>query len=275
MEYISLTMKEGTSEEEAVTLLHHFGAEVLFTSYNEITNILEIAILYKGDIHELHKQLPIIDLIGYKIYEDVDWNEQWELHCDGYRDGSVEIDLKKYTREDSDVVLKMQSGPGFGDLSHPTTQLVLQMMAKHVYGRSVLDVGCGSGVLALSALALGANSVIGVDIDPRAIIHAEENLKQNQFSERALFGTVDAMRAWISTMGECLILMNMIRSEQEIAWQSVNALLDFNYEIFTSGVRVDERSEYLDQVEKWGWIQLDEVEIDGWLGFRFTKSSKS
>ncbi|MEC7839217.1 MAG: 50S ribosomal protein L11 methyltransferase [Chlamydiota bacterium] len=271
MEYISLTLKVGTSEEEAVTRLHEFGAEVLFTSYNEITDVLEIAILYSGDIEELHRENPFIDLIGYKIYEDVDWNEQWELHCEGYEKGLVEFDLNKYTDQDCSVTVKMQPGPGFGDLSHPTTRLVLQMMGKYVYGRSVLDIGCGSGVLTLSALALGANSVIGIDIDERAIAHASENLKLNHFSKKSLFGTVDTLGSSILEQGECLILMNMIRSEQQVAWDSVKEYLDFNYEVFTSGVQSTEREEYLEQVDTWGWILLDEVEEDGWLGFRFTR----
>ena len=75
--------------------------------------------------------------------------------------------------------VKIEPGPGFGDASHPTTLLTLQLISRLVAGRDILDIGCGSGILSLSALALNAASVIGYDIAFEAILHSIQNAKLN------------------------------------------------------------------------------------------------
>lgn len=78
------------------------------------------------------------------------------------------------------VNLVLDPGLAFGTGSHPTTRLCLQWLADHVRGgESVLDYGCGSGILAIAALKLGAARALGVDIDPQAVQAAEQNARRN------------------------------------------------------------------------------------------------
>lgn len=80
----------------------------------------------------------------------------------------------------SAINLRLDPGLAFGTGSHPTTHLCLQWLDKHLAGgEAVLDYGCGSGILAIAALKLGAGSAVGVDIDPQAILASHDNAAQN------------------------------------------------------------------------------------------------
>jgi ribosomal protein L11 methyltransferase len=81
------------------------------------------------------------------------------------------------------VVVRLDPGLAFGTGTHPTTALCLQILdSLPLQGRSVIDYGCGSGILALAALKLGAASAIVVDLDPQALLATRENARQNQVS---------------------------------------------------------------------------------------------
>jgi ribosomal protein L11 methyltransferase len=78
------------------------------------------------------------------------------------------------------IILELDPGLAFGTGSHPTTRLCMEWLEKHPpLGKSVLDYGCGSGILAIVAKKLGAEQVDGVDIDPQAIVSAEFNASRN------------------------------------------------------------------------------------------------
>jgi ribosomal protein L11 methyltransferase len=85
------------------------------------------------------------------------------------------------TPPDPDAInLMLDPGLAFGTGSHPTTRLCLRWLERQIAGgETVLDYGCGSGILAIAALKLGAGHAVGVDIDPNAIAIAESNAKRN------------------------------------------------------------------------------------------------
>ena len=83
------------------------------------------------------------------------------------------------------VVLDLEPGLAFGTGTHETTRLCLELLEKYlVPGCDFLDMGCGSGILAVAALLLGAKSAVGVDIDPLAVKTAVENANTNKVGER-------------------------------------------------------------------------------------------
>lgn len=98
-----------------------------------------------------------------ELNEYVDWGVQWSEHTPDFKEYALEIDLSKCTPLKRHFPsLRLKAGPGFGDLSHPTTRLTLAMMAPHVFDQEVIDMGCGSGILSLAASLLGARRVIRI-----------------------------------------------------------------------------------------------------------------
>lgn len=89
------------------------------------------------------------------------------------------------------VIVELDPGLAFGTGTHPTTALCLQWLdSADLHGKTVIDYGCGSGVLAIAALKLGAAAAFAVDIDPQAVTATADNAHRNGVSERLRVGTV-------------------------------------------------------------------------------------
>jgi len=189
----------------------------------------------------------------------VDWEEQWQTHAPGYDNGFLTIPISGY----GDV--RLRPGPGFGDLSHPSTRVVLEMMPGNVSGRPVVDIGCGSGILSLCASAMGSVEVYGIDISSEALLHAEENRRFNRM-DNVHFSFPDEL---LFVPENPVILMNMIQSEQIAAWESLRQFHALKATLITSGILLEEKDKYLDQAASWNWMLKHSVENEGWLGFIF------
>ncbi|GHC48546.1 ribosomal protein L11 methyltransferase [Alcaligenes pakistanensis] len=115
-------------------------------------------------------------------------------------------------QEGDDGLVRIELDPGlaFGTGSHPTTHLCLDWLAHHVQpGQTVLDYGCGSGILAIAARKLGAGTTVGVDIDEQAVIATRYNAQVNQVEVEGLLP--DAMPAGQTDLVVANILANPLR----------------------------------------------------------------
>ena len=101
---------------------------------------------------------------------------------------------------DAPAVVEVDPGEAFGAGTHPSTRLLADWLAEHVAsGERVLDVGCGSGVLALVAARLGAAEVVGIDIEPAAVAVAEANARRNGLDKVTAFSTAPVGGAELGT----------------------------------------------------------------------------
>jgi ribosomal protein L11 methyltransferase len=118
--------------------------------------------------------------------EDEDWAHAWKSFFRPFRVGRhfvVRPTWEPWDAAADDRILAIDPGMAFGTGTHPTTQLCLELIEERVAaGASVLDVGTGSGILAIAAAALGAAPVVGVDLDPIAVAAARANLPANPSS---------------------------------------------------------------------------------------------
>ena len=123
-----------------------------------------------------------------------DWATEWRRGFGAQRIGKRLLLHPSWEPADSkpgDVVLTIDPENAFGSGDHETTRLVLQLLDEHIRGgERVLDVGCGSGVLSIAAVRLGAASAVGTDIDPDAVVVAQRNAELNGATERVRFSTV-------------------------------------------------------------------------------------
>jgi ribosomal protein L11 methyltransferase len=199
---------------------------------------------------------------------EIDWHAQWANSGAIERDGYFEIDLSKILGRNTPP-LKMLPGGGFGDLSHPTTVLTLKLMARLVQERCLIDIGCGSGILSLAAALLGASEAIGIDIDSAALEHAVANATFNKFDMPLSFIKPESLPQ-PRARTPLLIAMNMIYSEQEVAWATLPQLHVKGIDCITSGILQEHKDHYLAICRKWGWRLISTMKMKGWLAFHFT-----
>jgi ribosomal protein L11 methyltransferase len=127
----------------------------------------------------------------FRTIEDEDWMAAWKKHYRPILIGKKLLILPAWIeREDSGrVAVKIDPSMAFGTGTHPTTQLCLEMVEEFTRpGLDVIDVGCGSGILSVAALKLGAGHALGVDIDNAAVISSKENAAANGVLERLEVG---------------------------------------------------------------------------------------
>jgi ribosomal protein L11 methyltransferase len=130
---------------------------------------------------------PIGELTTRTVHE-ADWAEAWKAHFPVLRVGRrlvIRPTWRRHRRQPDDVVLALDPGMAFGTGLHPTTRLCLagvEAIADRglIDGARVLDVGCGSGILAIAAAKLGASEILGVDTDPIAIEATDANAARNE-----------------------------------------------------------------------------------------------
>lgn len=216
----------------------------------------------------LLKRFPFIQYAEYEELGDINWEEQWKLHGFNFHDGYVHIDVPEAITADWKQI-KLLPGGGFGDMSHPSTRLVLKMMQNVVKGKTVFDIGCGSGVLALVAVALGAQEVFAIDIDGQALDHSKENADLNGMNGKIHFYLTPEFSKVLDPNEKSVILMNMVISEQMEAWSSLKTLHSMKGISLTSGILSEQKEEYLKLVKSWGWKLEEELEEDGWLALKF------
>jgi ribosomal protein L11 methyltransferase len=127
----------------------------------------------------------------WSVYEDIGWSKRWREFFKPLEIGNRLVicpSWEEYKPNAAQRVLKLDPGMAFGTGQHPTTRGTLLLLDKHLTtGDRILDVGCGSGILAIASLLLGAKQAIGIDNDPDAVIIAQENAIQNGLSEQAEF----------------------------------------------------------------------------------------
>ncbi|MBN1564959.1 MAG: 50S ribosomal protein L11 methyltransferase [Anaerolineae bacterium] len=157
----------------------------------------------------------------FKVIQEENWAEAWKVHYKPLRLGRhLYIRPQWITETDAkpdEIVLVLDPGTAFGSGTHPTTQLCLiaiEDMLADWPGINVLDLGCGSGILGIAALKLGAAHVLGVDIDDLAIKATTQNATYNEVQDRITTqeGGLEAVKAQQAASGQQfdLLLCNIL-----------------------------------------------------------------
>lgn len=122
-----------------------------------------------------------------EVLEDKDWERAWmdNYHPMCFGDRLWVVPSWTPPPEPNAINLLLDPGLAFGTGTHPTTALCMEWLdGLDLQGKTVIDYGCGSGILAVAALLLGAKEAYGIDLDPQALIATKENAKRNGVSER-------------------------------------------------------------------------------------------
>jgi ribosomal protein L11 methyltransferase len=149
-------------------------------------------------VHALTELVPDLtpERIAFRVVEDQDWTRAWmDLFHPmqfGRRLWIYPWNVEPPADGDA-IVVRLDPGLAFGTGTHPTTALCLEWLdAQDLAGKTVIDYGCGSGVLAIAALKLGAARVVGVDNDPQALAASRDNAERNGVADRLVLVAPEA-----------------------------------------------------------------------------------
>ena len=126
--------------------------------------------------------------IDAQSVHDEDWSEVWKKFYKPFRAGRnlvVKPTWELYDPQPGDKIIEIDPGMAFGSGTHETTGMCLELLEEAMKGgESVIDVGTGSGILAIGAAMLGAKDVLAIDIDPTAVRVAQENIEHNGLTDK-------------------------------------------------------------------------------------------
>ena len=205
-----------------------------------------------------------------------DWAYSWQKYYQPLTIGERLYVVPEWERgkpvPEGRAALYLNPGLTFGTGAHATTQLCLESVEAHtIPGRNVLDLGCGSGILSIAALCLGASHARAVDIDPKAVDVAYENAELNNiFKDRYLVqaGNVLAdkrMAADIAKQKYHLVLANIVADVIIPLSAQVPALLEEDGVFLCSGIIDTRADEVAAAIEQNGLTILKRRERNGWV----------
>lgn len=203
-----------------------------------------------------------------------DWVNNWKQYFHAIPIGKKLLIRPLWEEEydtDGRIVLNIEPGLAFGTGSHPTTKLCLETLEKYIDKNStVLDIGCGSGILSIASLLLGAKSAFGVDIDKLAVKTAIENAKENGF-EAPVFNAVNGNLSEKVSGKYNIIVANIVADIIMEFNKEVGSFLDENGIYITGGIINIRKEEVVNSFEQNGFEIIANYEEKGWNVFVCTR----
>ena len=172
---------------------------------------------------------------------------------------------RDYTPGPDDVVVTLDPGAAFGNGLHPSTQLCLVVLEERLRpGMRVLDVGCGSGILAIAAAKLGAAAVDALDVEPLAVRVARENVERNELTTpvRVKVGTIEPTPEYAGRYD--LVVANILTNVIVRLAPALAAALALGGRLLTSGITADHAGTVRDALAAAGLTAIEHRELESW-----------
>ena len=174
-------------------------------------------------------------------------------------------------------IIRLDPGSAFGTGSHPSTRLCIEALENYPpAGQNIADLGCGSGILSLTALKLGAKRAYAVDIDSLAILATNINSALNYIPKKALnvsLGSIDELEANISEEKIDLILCNILAPVLKSLGSGFKKIISQKGKVILSGLLVDQIEELQEYFSTLGWKVFDIKTKEQWALIALTLNS--
>jgi len=269
----AVTMRDGANQPiyepplgttplwDKVTLVALFDAEQPLAFQME-----QLSALYESEYGQAFPQYKL------ELVEDKDWIREWMDTFKPMPFGKrLWICPSWLEPEDPSAVnLKLDPGLAFGTGTHPTTALCLKWLdGQKIENKTIVDFGCGSGILGIAAMLLGAKSLVGIDIDPQAILASDENTERNDIRKDkvAFFLPEDAP----ATQAD-LVLANILAGPLVELKDAILSYLLPGGQLVLSGILASQAQEVADAYSQACTI-VGITEEDGWVRIDATRHS--
>jgi ribosomal protein L11 methyltransferase len=205
--------------------------------------------------------------ISVATIDERNWNEEWEKTLQPIRVTDRIVVTPSWHMSGAThhgVVLIIDPKMSFGTGYHESTRLALMLIERHVRaGVRMLDVGTGTGILAIAAVKLGAGLAVGVDTDEWSYKNAQENARLNQVQEKVTVLRGDLSALAFEQFG--LIAANIQRNILEAMLPALRIHLEQDGQIILSGLLQEDREPMLEALLQQGFRQIDELREGQWI----------
>lgn len=206
-----------------------------------------------------------------EVLQDQTWERSWMEHFHPMQFGNSlwVCPTGQEKTATNTVCLTLDPGLAFGTGTHPTTSLCLQWLAnQEIKNKTLIDYGCGSGILAVAALLLGAKKAYAIDIDPQAITATLENAKKNNVLDKIVCYTPNQL----PPIQTDIVIANILAKPLCELSEPISALLKANSYVILSGILNEQANSVIDAYHKHNikfkpplteedWCRLDGIKL--------------
>ena len=245
----------------AGTIPAHFALRVYYPVDDRLGERIE---RLKVAIGNILGYPPIFEL---KQVQEEEWAEAWKSYFKPEHIGKIVIkpSWEEYSPVKDELVIELDPGMAFGTGTHPTTRLCLRLLPELVTSQTaMLDLGTGSGILALTAAKLGASKIVATDIDPLAVKVAQENISRNQAEGLIQVYESNLLERALTSKFN-LVVANIIANAILQVIPHLHKVLEANGQFLASGIIEDRFLEVKASLEQHGFTIDKYLNEDGWV----------
>lgn len=249
-------------------LIDKYGIDVIIRAYYSdnlnpvnISNELQLTLDSISDYMDIGS-----GEIKYSFRDDTEWKDSWKQYFKPFKFSErivIKPSWEKYEKKANEIVIELDPGMAFGTGTHETTKMCALLGEKYVKPDDrVLDLGCGTAILGLLAVKLGASSALAVDIDESAVKTARQNIDNNKETKKIQVkrGTLnDVPRETFD-----LIFINIIADVIIEVSEELNAYIKSGTNIILSGIIKQRKAEVKKKFIDLGFIIIEELNMGEW-----------
>lgn len=225
-------------------------------------------------------QITPIPKPTYSPIKDEDWMASWKQHYTPLQIGDRLLITPAWQEPEHDpdrILIRINPALAFGTGTHPSTQLCLRLMEHQLKpGENVIDVGCGSGILSIAAIKLGAFHVLGVDVNSQAITATMENARLNDVPPAMIEtgkGSVEEILTGRFTIKNApLVLVNILAPViTNLFTKGLGDLVNENGALLLSGILAHQVEDVLTVADQAGFVLAERLEDGDWVSLAVRK----
>jgi ribosomal protein L11 methyltransferase len=209
--------------------------------------------------------------IEENILEEKNWNEEWEKNVNAIEISDnlvIKPTFREYEERPGQLIITIDPKMSFGTGEHQTTKLVLRFVEKYITdGAKVLDVGSGTGVLAITAVKLGAKSAVAVDNDEWCLNNGNENCELNGVADK-----VDVKLGLVQDIKDSdfdLVLANIQKNILIEISEELKNRLSGNGILILSGLLASDETDIKTEYQKFGLKLIEKDQMGEWIALVF------